>query len=361
MADITRVSLPEEFFDITSDLLLVQPEPQYLYAAMWKAALGVNLTAPSSAGMPDRSVSGAGAPYSSAERDRLVISPPLMAGMVTGKTDFKGLPGNMIRFNRPQFANTTYTEASRHIPGNTSISTSTINIGSEQVSLMLKRFGGPYDSVNNRVAPFGIDAFDARMGVHDLVSGAGMHMKRDFDRFIESVEVALLDLASVVVRPTNMTTDDTATAAGQFPLDYETVSRAEKLADEANLPTFPDGFRVLVLHPQQLHELKGDDDYQKYSSFHPQYNALYPGYVASIGKLHILKSNTLSSVNNSSSVPVRRGHLISPGVLLGGMGRPPRVAYSTDDNYGESAKIIWLADLAFGLADNRFVLSVRTA
>jgi len=361
MSDITRVSLPEEFFDITSDLLLVQPEPQYLYAMMWKAAMGVNLAPPSSAGMPDRAVSGSGSAYSSAERDRLTISPPLMSGMITGKTNFSGLPGHMIRFNRPQFANTTYTEASRLIPVNTAISTQTINIGSEQVSLLLKRFGGPYDQTNSRVAPFGIDAFDAQMGVHDLVQGAGMHMKRDFDRFLDSVNVALLDLASVVVRPNGMNADNDATLAGQYPLDYETVSRAEKLADEASLPTFPDGYRVLVLHPQQLHELKGDDAYTKLSQFHPQYNALYPGYVASIGKLHILKSVTLVSVNNSSSVPVRRGHLICPGVLLGGMGRPPRVAYSTDDNYGESAKIVWLADLAFGLADNRFVLSVRSA
>ncbi len=46
---------------------------------------------------------------------------------------------------------------------------------------------------------------------------------------------------------------------------------------------------------------------------------------------------------------------------MGGMGRPPRVASSTEDNYGETAKVIWLADLAFGITDSRFFRSVRSA
>jgi hypothetical protein len=43
------------------------------------------------------------------------------------------------------------------------------------------------------------------------------------------------------------------------------------------------------------------------------------------------------------------------------MGRKPRVANSTDDNYGETVKVLWLADLAFGITDSRFFRSVRSA
>lgn len=361
MADITRSSLPEEFYDLTSDMLLAQPEPQYLYAQMWLGAMAMDLAPPAAMGLSGREISGVGANYAPAEADRLRLTNELMNGVVTGRTDFKGKPGNMIRFNRPQFANTTYTEASRLITDNQSISTVTQNVGSEQVSLLLKRFAGPYDQANSRVAPFGIDAFWAQMGLHKVASMVGTHLKRDFHRFIELVQVALLDTASVVVRPKNMTADADATSQDQYPLDYETISRAEKLADEANLPVFPDGYRILVLHPQQLHELKGDPDYTQASQFMPQYNVLFPSYVTSIGKLHIHKSTTLDTDVNGSSVTIYKGHLLCPGVLLGGMGRPPTVRASTDDNYGESEKVIWLGDMAFGMADNRFALSVRSS
>jgi hypothetical protein len=361
MSDVNQVSLPENFYDFTSPQLLAQPEPQFLYATMFMAAMGLSLNPEAALGLQGRAIVGSGAAYSAAERDRLIMADPLMTGLVAAKVDFKGLPGSTVRINRPQFADTTYTEASREVGLNTSISTTTINAGSEQVSLTLRRFAGPYDSVNSRVAPYGIDKFAAGMGVHSLSSLVGTHLKRDFHKFLDATQVVLLDLASSTVRPSGMTADNDATVAGQFPMDYDTINRAELTADEANLPCFPDGYRLLVLTPKQCAQLKTDPDYVELSKVHPQYNALFPQYVASVGKLHIFKSTTLNQSNNSSSIPVHKGHLLAPGALLGGMGAAPRVAPSTDDNYGEVAKVIWVAYLGLGLADNRFCVSVRSA
>ncbi len=77
--------------------------------------------------------------------------------------------------------------------------------------------------------------------------------------------------------------------------------------------------------------------------------------------MHVFKSTTLTTASNSSSVTIYRGHCFGPGVMLGGMGRPARVAPNSNDNYGETALVIWLADLAFGLADNRFVYLASSA
>ncbi len=361
MSDINQVSVPENFYDITSPQLLAQPEPQYLYATMFLSAMGLSLNPEAALGVQGRAISGSGAQYSSAERDRLIMANPLMSGVVAAKVDFDGLPGMTVRVNRPQFADTTYTVASREVGLNTSISTTTINAGSEQVSLTLQRFAGPYDQTNSRVAPYGIDKFAAARGVHSLSSLVGTHLKRDFHKFIDSVQVTLLDLASTTVRPAGMSADNDATVAGQFPMDYDTINRAELAADEANLPVFPDGYRLLVLTPKQCAQLKLDSDYVELSKEFPQYNGLFPQYVASVNRMHIFRSTTLNQANNSSTVPVHKGHLIAPGALLGGMGAPPRVAPSTDDNYGEVAKVIWVSYLAFGLADNRFTISVRSA
>jgi hypothetical protein len=124
--------------------------------------------------------------------------------------------------------------------------------------------------------------------------------------------------------------------------------------DDANLPTFPDGFRLLVLTPTQCKQLADDPQFQRASSFHPQYNILFPQYLKSCGKFHIFKSTTLNQTNNSHTVKVHYGHAIAPGALMAGMGRPLRVVQNTNDNYGETALVVWLGDLAFGLADSRF-------
>lgn len=361
----SRVTLPQEFYDKTDDQLLVQPEPQYLYAVMFLGSLAASLAVPSEIGLPGRSVGGVGANYGEpAERDRLMLSNPLMTDIIASKVDFKAAPGNSIRINRPAYINTTYTELSRRIPGGSSISTVPTNVSSEQTNLTLYRYGGPYDQANTRVAPLAIERFDAQMGVHKLSQIVGNTLVRDFHRFVDAVNISLLDKAASVVYPEGMEQDNDATAAGTFPFTYEMLLRAERIADGTattpNLPTFADGHRVLVATPTQVAQLALDPLYVRNSYMHPEYNSLFPQYVKSVSKTHIFKSTTLNVVNNGSSVGVHYGHYIAPGALLAGMGERPRCAASTDDNYGETAKVVWLSDIAFGLADNRFVLSVRS-
>ena len=361
MPSVGRVSLPQEYYDKTSDMLLSQPEPQYLYATLFLGALALSLPEPAALGLPGRDVGGQGAAYIPPERDRLMLSNPMFTQVIAGKVDFAGQPGNSLRINRPAYTNTTYTEASRRIPIGSSISTVATGVSSEQNNLTLYRYGGPYDQTNTRVAPIAIEAFDASMGVHNLARITGVTLVRDCHRFIDAVNVSLLDLASVTVYPEGMTADNDATAKGSFPFTYEQLLRAERKADDANLGQFPDGFRCAVLTPTQCEQLGLDPVYARAAQFFPEYSNLFPQYVKSVSKTHIFKSTTLTTKSNSSSVNVHYGHYIAPGALLAGMGRPLRVMPSTDDNFGETAKVVWLGDLAFGLADNRFVLSIRSS
>lgn len=357
----SRVTLPQEYYDKTSDMLLAQPEPQYFYALLFLGALGLSLQEPTSLGLAGRQTSGQGADYIPPERDRLMLSNPMFTEVIAAKVDFNGQPGNSMRINRPAYTNTTYTEASRRIPSGSSISTTPITAASEQTNLTLFRYGGPYDQGNARVAPIAIEAFDANMGVHNLARVTGTTLVRDCHRFIDAVNVSLLDLASLVTYPEGMTADNDATAKGAFPFTYEQIIRTERKADDANLGTFPDGFRAAVMTPTQVEQLGLDPMYQRAGQFFPEYNQLFPQYVKSVSKTHIFKSTTLTTKSNSSSVNIHYGHYIAPGALLAGMGRPLRVMPSTDDNFGETAKVVWLGDLAFGLADNRFVLSMRSS
>lgn len=360
MGSYNRASYPENFFDKTSDMLLVQPEPQYLYGTWFLNALAASLEEPDLSGI--RNFPSVGQPYSAADRDRLMLAAPMSSEIFSAKVDFSAETGNTMKFSRPVFANTTYTEASRRIATGQTISTTPVTFQSEQTHLTLYKYGGPYDQTNSRIAPYAIEAFDANMGIHRPASIAGTHLKRDYHKFVDAVQVSLLDLGATAVYPEGMSAVDDATAVGSFPLTFEQVCRTEQLMDEANLPTFSDGFRALVLKPRQIKQLKASKEFRELSEVHQTFNSLFSGqYIASIGKFHIFKNNTLTSTNNSSSVAIDYGHAIAPGALMGGMGRRPRVAVADDTNYGEQAKLIWQSDLAFGLADSSFVYSVRSS
>lgn len=361
MPVFNRTNVPENFYDITSDMLLTQPEPQYLYAMMWLAAMQASLQTPSELGLPGRTIGGVGAPYSGEDRDRLMLANPLSTQVIAANVNFNALPGQTVRINRPVFSNTTYTVASRRVASGTTISTTPITVQSQQTNLTIERYAGPYDSGNSRVAPYGIERFDSSFGVHNAAQIHGTHMKRDMHRFIDSVITTLLDLASSAVYPEGMTAVTDATSAGQYPLTYEQITRVEQTMDDANLPTFPDGFRMLVLTPTQVRQLQNDPDYQDSAKEFPEYSVLFPQYVASVGKMHIFKNTTLNVTANASSVNIHYGHAIAPGALLAGMGEQPRIAPSTSDNYGELALVIWILYAAFGLANNTFVLSVRSS
>jgi hypothetical protein len=357
---ISRDQLTEEFFDRTSAQLLVQPVPMFLYARLMIRALNIQLSPPDSLGVPGAAISGQGAPYTDPQQDALMLSDDLATDLFAVKADYAGEPGHTIKFNRPKYASTTYTQASREIGVNQTISTVPIDAGSEQAALTLKRFGGPYDQANTRVAPFGLDAFDATLGVHDLVKFVGAHLKFDFHKTLDSFWVTLANLGDATVRPVGMTDDNTATAKAQFPLTYEQMSRASKIMDEANLPTLGDGRRVFVCTPTGKKFLKDDPQFARYAEFHKEKNPLVSvGWFGSTPEFHCFQSTTLTSTANANSINIHTAHAIAPGAFMAGRGKKIIVAPSKDDNFGEAAKVVWLAYLALANADVRFVKLVK--
>ncbi len=365
MASTSRATLPEEFFDITSSMLLVQPEPQYLYAALWKATLGaqLNMSGPLGVQIPDRQFGQNGASYTPVERDRLMMSDPILGAVWRVVPELGKGPGHTVRLNRPSYANTTYTQASREVAGGSTISTTGITVSSEQTSLTLKRFAGPYSSAASAVAPFAIERFDASVSLHSMAEIHGTSIKRDFDRTIDAFSVALLDSAGTVIRPKGFSADTDFATTDSGPMDFSVISRTERSMDDANIPVFPDGKRMMVLRPAQCQQLADDAQFAKYVDANKEINpVLAPGYWKTIGNFHIFKNNTLTSDTTTvSGVTINRGHAFGPGVLGSGVGRLPEVVFHTNDNYGETALVIWLTYSAFSLLDNRFVRSIRTS
>jgi N4-gp56 family major capsid protein len=369
MSMINRASIPEEFFDITSSMLLVQPEPQYFHAMLFKMAFGVAMNLPFGGPLglqvDGRPIQDTGAAYTSAEYDRLMLMPPDPAykGAVLMAKEIGQQVGQTVKLNRPRFGSGGFTLGAREVPSGTLIATQAIDIGSEQVPLTIKRYAGPYDPIAGQVAPFAVDKFDATRSVHSESQIVGKHLQRDIDRWLDQVLIAMGNLASVTLWPQGFSSDSTSTVAGDMPMDVDTIFRVEETLKNASIPRFPNGKYMGVIGPTDARQLKNDTQFATYAKDNPyagSTNPLFAAFVARVGGIDLFESSSLISTNNGNSIPVRSSQFFGPGAFGGGIGDMPRVAPNTSDNYGESALVIWLAYLALGLLDNRIVVNVHT-
>jgi hypothetical protein len=128
------------------------------------------------------------------------------------------------------------------------------------------------------------------------------------------------------------------------------------------IPRFSSGKYLLVVSPQQARQLRTDPAFQRMSVFQPDNSPLKQSYVGTLGLVDIYQSST-NTVDTStvSGVSINHGIMFGPG-YIGRVkdGEGCRVMDSTDDNYGETPKVIWLAYEGQSLLDNRFVVSIHS-
>ena len=369
MPSMSRATVPEEFYDITSTKLLKQPEPQYLHGMFAKRAMAVSLMDLEQGGelpLPGHEIPTEGAPYMTAEEQRLDLANDILApNVVEFVTELGKGPGHTVRLNRPRFADTTYTQASRRIATNSTISTTPTNIGSDQVSLTLDLFGGPYDSTQAAVAPIGIWQQDAKLPVHQLVKIRGMQLVRDFDKTLDAFFVALGDQAANAIYPGTIAAIASMASAHQYQWDWNSCLRAQQKLDELSIPVFPDGKRIMILTPQQVTDLGSDPEFQRQTKYDLKSSGLNPVYNASfymsVGNWNIFKSQTLTtSATGSGGATVHYGQAFGPGMFAAGSGGLPEARTSTATNYGNTTLVIWQWLAAFANVDTRFGLSLRS-
>jgi N4-gp56 family major capsid protein len=363
MAIVNRASIPEEFFDLTSAHLLVQPDPQYFHAQLFKQALGaaMNLGNPGAMGLPGRAISASGAAYTDANHDRLMLAPPdaVYSQAIRLETEFGKGVGHTVRINRPKYGSGGFTLAAREVNSNQQISTTGIDLSSEQVTLTLKRYAGPYDT--SGPAPYAIDKMDASRAVHSMSDMVGKHMQRDLDKWLDTVLVTLGNTASSTLYPAGFAAANDSTVQGDMPGDVDMLFRAEETLKLASIPRFSNGRYMAIVSPTFSRQLKGDPQFARFSKYFPQMNPLYQSYCGTVGGIDIFESTTLTATANSSSVNVYTSQVFGPNMLGAGVGRLPEVVTSTQDNYGEQALLIWIAYLAFGVLDNRMGLIMKTS
>lgn len=372
---IGRATLPQEFYDRTSARMLIQPEPQYVYGRLvYMADAAAELRRLDAVGLtPDRAIPAGGAPVPMFAAMQLILSgelPYSEAILVADDLALEGT-GHTVRMNRPVFGGGGYTAAARTVAASTTISTTPIDLTMEQVAITIFRRAGPYDTVNSRIAPRGIDRLDATRAVHSIAALVGLDFQRDRTKALDSIYGAMFDRATGMLYPNDpggaITTDAAAFAASSIntrTMDFETLLRMQTTLELANAPRFANGQYVCVLTVKQAQDLMLDPLFSREAVFTPSLNPINPlaqSLVKSIAGVDVYRSNT-NTIDTSTVSGVAIGH----GVMFGpnSVGRvssgPCRVADSADDNYGETAKVIWLAYEGESILDNRFQVSVHT-
>jgi hypothetical protein len=370
---IGRVSLPNEFFDRTSAKMLRQPEPQYLYARLLYMAAGqAELRRGGQLGISaERAVGGMGAPVMSLEEMQLMLSDEIRAEAIVVSDELApGKVGHTIRFNRPVFSGGGYTEAARRVSTGQSVSTVPVDLTQEQVALTISRFAGPYDSTNTRTAPRAVDRFDSEHAMHSLADIVGVDLARDRAKWVDTVLGGYFDTvpSTSIVFPGDSTfslsADSSAFATnvnGSRPFDAETVFRAEQKLSDLNIPRFGNGRYMMILTPQQARQLRSDPAFQREAVFEGDMNPLKNSYIKTLGGIELYYSSTnVVDTSTVSGVSIQHGVAFGPGHIGYASAGPCRIASSTDDNYGETAKVIWLAYEGFAVLDNRMAVSVHS-
>lgn len=364
----SRVTLPQEFFDITSAGMLVQPEPAYVYAQMAFAAnaraelAAVDPSALFAGGRAPLPSSGASVPGFASNQLQIGQLPIGESLAVVAELGQKGV-GHTIRINRPSFSGGGYTEAARIIGSQQTISVTPIEVGMQQVSLTVKRYAGPYASGGSMPQPYAIDRFDAGRSVHQLASIVGLNLMRDRMKWLDSVIGLLFDGAvTSIVRAGGISADSSFPTVGEAPMDLELLFRAEETLSAANIPRFADGRYQAIISPRQMRQLRMDPDFANQAKEDVAYNTVTGGAWINIGPgIRVAQSTTIQTDTSTvAGQTIQRGVMFGPGAVGYGIDDACRVAPSTDDNYGETAKVIWLAYEGMGLLDERFLCSLRS-
>lgn len=379
MPVVSPAWLPSEFTEITSAIMLKAPVSQYLYARMVymadaQAQLRVDPASfewVNGRGVP---ANAGGAPVPDLASMQLMLSDDVRGEVILVADELATQPGSVVKLNRPVFSGGGYTFAQRTIGSGQSMSTTPISLTGEQVPITINRYTGPFASGGSTPQPYGIDRFQAMQSVHSLAMRVGTHLINDRDHLVDAGVASLIDNPASGATlypgdPNNTLSSDSSAFVtnGDRTFDYETILRAVAFLQSQNIPTFADGMYRLIVNPAQSKQLLSDPVYRgeaKYIVNPPDpRNPLLDGWITNIGRqveVYMSNSNTIDT-STVSGVTINHAVMFGPQIVGRVRDRDGvRIVLSSDDNYGETAKAMWLAYEGYAMLNQQFMVAIHS-
>lgn len=306
MALTTSATLTQEFVDILSAELLLEPDTQYVFGQYCKTI-----------------------------------------------TEIGTQPGKTILIDRYPFLGGTMSEAARALTEGTAIVTSApIAVTANQVSVTVKEYAGPHDTGANKVYPLGVSEFLKKRAKHDVANVVGTLLRRDKDAVIDAI------CRDIYLAVSNVTTAD-GTAEGAIlaskAMSTNTLAEIKYKLDARNAPRFANGNYVLILNPKDEKDLLLDAGYREAARYNS--DRLFRGQIADYMGFSVVRSNNMPTkgVGGGGAVTGYQSVAFGPDACGMGVGMAPEVRQSTDNDFGRQDLVIWLMHAGFGLLDARFV------
>ena len=305
---------------------------------------------------------------------QLMLSDDVRGEVILVADELATQPGSVVKLNRPVFSGGGYTFAQRTIGSGQSMSTTPISLTGEQVPITINRYTGPFASGGSTPQPYGIDRFQAMQSVHSLAMRVGTHLINDRDHLVDAGVASLIDNPASGATlypgdPNNTLSSDSAAfiTNGDRTFDYETILRAVAFLQSQNIPTFADGMYRLIVNPAQSKQLLSDPVYRgeaKYIVNPPDpRNPLLDGWVTNIGRqveVYMSNSNTIDT-STVSGVTINHAVMFGPQIVGRVRDRDGvRIVLSSDDNYGETAKAMWLAYEGYAMLNQQFMVAIHS-
>lgn len=354
----TSGTLTQEFVDQLSQQLLLEPDAQYVFAMLAGAARAGAL------GIPDiLGEAGAAANMQEAMGAGLGTLKLLDQRWMTVARDFAmvvsepTVPGMVILIDQPRYLGGTFTEASRNLTEGTRITANPQAPTMGQVQVTIKPYGGPHDGAD--VAPIGISDFLKRRSRHDLVSYVGTLLRRDRNKFVDTLILALMLAGTHVTTPGGSA--EAALTAGALLTEDELAAMLRAL-QERNIPMFANGMYMLAITPKHFQDLRADTKFRESVRYLQNESPLITGHVANHGGFMIVISNNIptKAVGAGGAVTGYQGVAFGPNSIGWGIGMDVEARRSKDDDYGREDRVVWLAHEGWSLLDDNFVQRLTT-
>lgn len=358
MAIATSSTLSQELVDQLSQELLIEPDSQYIFALLAGAARanamdipGILGTAGASANM--QQAVGAGLGTLKLLDQRWMSVAGRFAKVVSEPTT----PGKVILIDQPRYLGGGFSLADRTLTEGTAVSATPQAAAMGQVAVNIVELAGPHN--DTAVAPIGITDFLKRRATHNLVEYVGLLLRRDRNRFVDSV------IVDTMLGTTNVTTPgDTAEAdlVVDQPMTEDILSAILEKLQTRNIPTFANGMYFLAISPKHLKDLKADTKFRESVRYLGEDGALVQGHVANHGGFMIAVSTNIPTVGvgTGGAVTGYQALAFGPESFGHAIGMDAEARRSKDDDFGREDKVLWVAHEGYKLLDADFVERIVT-
>lgn len=267
-------------------------------------------------------------------------------GPIQRADDDASVPGtNVIAFNRPTLPTGTFTETSRRLTEGTAVDAGITGIAMTQVTLTTREYAGPHDGT--AVRGFGVTEFFKNRAKHNAVALIGEFLRRDRNRFIDTVVLNLLTAATTVVTPDGSTEANIGAGVKASVVWLRALNKQMK---DSKIPTYPNGKWRLILNTTDEQSLKSDPEYREAARYFANANPLFTGHVMSMEGFDIMVSTLFSTslVGAGSLITGNQSVAFGPYGIGWGMPLPPSVRAKNDTDFGRQEVVIWKTEEAIG-------------